>query len=82
MYQRRSGAPPARSLKAMGQPDHRDGFKLILQPQKLDLPLRWRRSRTIFVHSMSDLFHEDVPLEYILHVFDVMRRASRHRFQD
>ena len=82
MYQRRSGAPLARSSKAMGQPDHQVGFTLTLQPQMLDLPLRWRRPRTIFANSMSDRFHDDVPLAYNLRVFDVMRRASWHRFQD
>ena len=47
----------------------------------LELPLRWKKPQTIFVNSMSDLFHEDVPLEYIQRVFDVMRRAHWHRFQ-
>jgi protein gp37 len=47
----------------------------------LDLPLQWKRPQTIFVNSMSDLFHKDVPLEYIERVFDVMRRAHWHRFQ-
>ena len=47
----------------------------------LELPLRWKKSQTIFVNSMSDLFHNDVPLEYIQRVFDVMRRAHWHRFQ-
>jgi protein gp37 len=71
----------AERLQAMGQPNYRDGFALTLQPQMLELPLRWRRPQTIFVNSMSDLFHEDVPLGYIQRVFDVMRRASWHRFQ-
>jgi protein gp37 len=71
----------AERLQAMGQPNYRDGFKLTLQPQMLELPLHWKRSQTIFVNSMSDLFHEDVPLDYIQRVFDVMRRAHWHRFQ-
>ena len=68
-------------LQAMGTPAYRDGFELTLQPQKLDLPLRWRAPQTIFVNSMSDLFHEGVPTPYVQAVFDVMRRASWHRFQ-
>lgn len=71
----------AERLLAMGQPNYRNGFELTLQPQMLDLPLQWKRPQTIFVNSMSDLFHKDVPLEYILRVFDVMRRAHWHRFQ-
>jgi protein gp37 len=71
----------ARRLEAMGQPNYRNGFALTLQPQALELPLLWRRPQTIFVNSMSDLFHEQVPLEYILAVFDVMRRAHWHTFQ-
>jgi protein gp37 len=71
----------AERLLAMGQPNYRNGFELTLQPQMLDLPLQWKRPQTIFVNSMSDLFHKDVPLEYILRVFDVMRRAAWHRFQ-
>jgi len=68
-------------LKAMGQPNYANGFELTLQPHMLELPLRWKKPQTIFVNSMSDLFHKDIPLEYILRVFDVMRRADWHRFQ-
>ncbi len=71
----------AARLQAMGQANYRDGFALTLQPQALELPLRWKTPQTIFVNSMSDLFHEDVPCEYILRVFEVMRRAYWHRFQ-
>ncbi len=71
----------ARRLRAMGQPNYRNGFALTLQPQLLDAPLRWRRPRTIFVNSMSDLFHESVPEDYIAAIFAVMRRAHWHRFQ-
>jgi protein gp37 len=71
----------AKRLQAMGQPNYRDGFRLTLQPQMLELPLTWRKPQTIFVNSMSDLFHTDVPLDYIQRVFDVMRRAHWHRFQ-
>ncbi len=68
-------------LKAMGQPNYRNGFRVTLHPHVLEVPLRWRRPRTIFVNSMSDLFHRNVPFEFIRRVFDVMRRASQHRFQ-
>jgi protein gp37 len=71
----------AERLRAMGQSNYRNGFELTLQPQMLELPLRWKRPQMIFVNSMSDLFHEDVPLDYIRLVFDVMRRAHWHRFQ-
>jgi protein gp37 len=71
----------AERLQAMRQQNYRNGFELTLQPQMLDLPLRWKKPQTIFVNSMSDLFHQDVPLEYIQRVFDVMRRAHWHRFQ-
>ncbi len=71
----------AKRLKAMGQSNYRSGFKLTLQPHMLDLPLQWKRPQTIFVNSMSDLFHKDVPVKYIERVFDVMKRASWHRFQ-
>lgn len=68
-------------LHAMGQVNYRNGFKLTLQPQMLGMPLRWKKPQTIFVNSMSDLFHKDVPAGYILEVFDVMRQAHWHRFQ-
>ncbi len=71
----------AERLQAMGQENYRNGFALTLQPHMLELPLRWKRPQTIFVNSMSDLFHREVPLEYIQKVFDVMRRATWHRFQ-
>jgi protein gp37 len=71
----------AERLQTMGQPNYRNGFTLTLQPHMLELPLRWKKPQTIFVNSMSDLFHRDVPLLYINQVFDVMRRAHWHRFQ-
>jgi protein gp37 len=71
----------AERLQAMGQANYTNGFKLTLQPQMLDLPLTWKRPRTIFVNSMSDLFHEGVPEDYIQKVFAVMARVSWHRFQ-
>jgi protein gp37 len=71
----------AERLQAMGQPNYRNGFELTLQPRMLELPLSWKRPQRIFVNSMSDLFHKDVPLDYIQQVFDVMHRAHWHRFQ-
>jgi len=68
-------------LQAMGQPNYADGFRLTVQEHMLELPLRWKLPQVIFVNSMSDLFHKDVPTAYIQRVFDVMRRASQHRFQ-
>jgi protein gp37 len=71
----------AERLQAMGQANYRNGFALTLQPQMLELPLQWKKPQTIFVNSMSDLFHDEVPLAYIQRVFEVMARASWHRFQ-
>ncbi len=71
----------ANRLRAMGQPRYANGFKVTLQPDVLELPLQWRLPRTIFVNSMSDLFHRDVPNDYILKCFDIMRRAPQHIFQ-
>jgi protein gp37 len=68
-------------LRAMGQPNYKNGFAVTMQPHMLNLPLRWKMPQTIFVNSMSDLFHRDVPTDYILRVFDVMNEASHHRFQ-
>jgi protein gp37 len=71
----------AHRLQRMGQANYRNGFELTLQPQTLDLPLRWKSPRRIFDNSMSDLFHQDVPFEYVKRVFDVMARAHWHQFQ-
>ncbi|MFM2375002.1 MAG: hypothetical protein RLZZ165_98 [Bacteroidota bacterium] len=71
----------ARRLKAMGVPQYKDGFKVRLAPQVLDAPRGWRRGRTVFVNSMSDLFHEDVPLAYIQAVFKVMNETPQHTYQ-
>lgn len=66
-----------------GTPSHyfENGFDVQLRPDKLDQPLRWRKPRRIFVNSMSDLFHDDVPDHYIARVFSVMACTSRHTFQ-
>lgn len=71
----------ARRLHAMGQPNYRNGFKLTLQRQVLELPLNWKKPQVIFVNSMSDLFHKDVPISYIKNVFEVMEMAHWHQFQ-
>lgn len=65
----------------MGQPNYVNGFNLTLQPQALELPLRWKKPQRIFVNSMSDLFHADVPMEFIQQIFAVMGRANWHQFQ-
>jgi protein gp37 len=71
----------AKRLQLMGQPNYRDGFKVTLQPQALDVPLRWRKPRTIFVNSMSDLYHADVPDSFIRQVFESMNAAHWHQYQ-
>lgn len=66
-----------------GVPGHpfEQGFDLRLVPEKLQEPLRWRSPRKIFVNSMSDLFHEGVPVDYIVSVGEIMRAANWHVFQ-
>ncbi len=68
-------------LQAMGQPHYANGFRLTLHDEALDWPLRSRKPQMIFVNSMSDLFHHEVPVEFIQRVFSTMRRASWHTFQ-
>jgi len=68
-------------LKAMGQPNYFNGFRLTLHEHVIELPLRWKRPQTIFVNSMSDLFHKDVPVDFIFKIFNVMTQASHHKFQ-
>ncbi len=71
----------AKRLHGMGQARYANGFKLTLQEDVLELPLSWRKPQLIFVNSMSDMFHKDVPKQFILRIFEVMRRASWHQFQ-
>lgn len=71
----------AKRLQKMGSINYLNGFKVTLQPHMLDRPRKWKRSRKIFVNSMSDLFHDDVPLEYIKEVFKVMNECDNHTFQ-
>jgi protein gp37 len=68
-------------LQAMGQPNYARGFDLSLHENALELPLKWKKPQTIFVNSMSDLFHKAVPVEFILRAFEVMCRADWHRYQ-
>ena len=68
-------------LQAMGNPSYKNGFSMALHEDTLELPLKWKKPQTIFVNSMSVLFHEDISLDFILRVFDVMHRADWHRFQ-
>jgi protein gp37 len=65
----------------MGSPKYTHGFDIAVHETVLDQPLKWKRPRKIFVNSMSDLFHEKVPDEFILRVFESMRKADWHQFQ-
>ncbi|HDZ01227.1 MAG TPA: phage Gp37/Gp68 family protein [Nitrospirae bacterium] len=71
----------SRRLKAMRQPNYRNEFKLTLHEHALELPLKWKKPQTIFVNSMSDLFHKDVPTEFIKQIFEMMNKAYWHHFQ-
>ncbi len=71
-----------RRLKAMGQEKYKFGFdKIISHPSTLSIPYTWKSSKMIFVNSMSDLFHDDIPLEFIQQVFKVMNENPQHVFQ-
>lgn len=71
----------ARRLQAMGAPGYERGFRLSLHPQRLEEPLRRKRATTYFVNSMSDLFHKQVPDEFLDRIFDVMRATPQHTYQ-
>ena len=68
-------------LQAMGCPNYAKAFRVTVHDHVLSLPVGWNRPRTIFVNSMSDLFHEEVPTAFILRVFEVMRKTPQHTFQ-
>ena len=68
-------------LQAMGQPNYLNGFKVTIHEHFLPLPLQWRKPQTVFVNSMSDLFHKSVPKTFIFRTFDVMNQAAWHTFQ-
>ena len=71
----------AMRLKAMNQPNYKNGFDLSLHSEFVSLPLTWKKSQVIFVNSMSDLFHAKVPEYFILDVFNTMSKADWHTFQ-
>lgn len=71
----------SKRLKAMGNSNYTNGFDVTLHEKMLDRPLSWKKPRLIFVNSMSDLFHEKVPFEFIEAVFGTMKKASWHTFQ-
>ena len=71
----------SKRLKAMGVEKYTNGFKLSLHPDSLETPLNWKNPRRIFVNSMSDLFHEDIPEDFIYKAFSIMRQADWHQFQ-
>lgn len=71
----------AARLQSMGIENYRNGFKLTLHPHMIDKPLEWKKPSVIFVNSMSDLFHKDVPEEFVLTVFETMSKAHWHQFQ-
>ena len=71
----------ANRLQLMGNRRYKNGFRLTLHDDVLDLPSSWSRGRMVFVNSMSDLFHERVPLEFIQRVFGTMRKCPQHTFQ-
>jgi protein gp37 len=68
-------------LRAMGQRNYINGFELTIHEKMITIPLFWKKPRLVFVNSMGDLFHEQVPIDFILEVFRVMQNASWHRFQ-
>jgi protein gp37 len=71
----------ALQFQRRGVRNYEDGFKLKLLPERLDMPLHWKKTKMIFVDSMCDLFHDGVPLEYIKRIFGVMKQADWHMFQ-
>lgn len=71
----------AKRLRMMGQPNYANGFQVALHEHVLKYPLLWKKAQNIFVNSMSDLFHEQVPDSFIFKVFDVMKQAYWHQFQ-
>lgn len=68
-------------LQAMGNPSYANGFEVTTHTNVLNYPLKWNKPQNIFVNSMSDLFHEEIPEEFIMKIFDVMCRADWHHFQ-
>ncbi len=71
----------SRRLRGMGVEKYRNEFALTLHEESLEEPLRWRKPHNIFVCSMSDLFHKDVPYEFIDRVFEIIKQTPQHRYQ-
>jgi len=71
----------SKRLQAMGMKKYANGFKLTIQPDALNIPYQLKKPSTIFVNSMSDLFHEEIPFEYLQQVFKVMNDCPQHSFQ-
>ncbi len=71
----------SRRLQGMGIEKYKDGFAVRMHPDALRIPYSWKTSKIVFVNSMSDLFHENIPLEFIQRVFDVMNDNPQHVFQ-
>ena len=71
----------AKRLKAMGVKKYRNGFKTTIHPDVLHDPLTWTKPRMIFVNSMSDLFHDDIPFSFLEQMFDIMNSCPQHVFQ-
>ena len=71
----------ARRLKAMGQEKYKNGFELTLHPEVLNEPYTWKKGKMIFVNSMSDFFHKEIPIEYIQQIFRVIKDNPQHVFQ-
>ncbi len=70
-----------RRLQSMGIDKYKDGFKIGVHEDALDIPYTWKKPKVVFVNSMSDLFHPDVPLEFIQKVFEVMNNTPQHTYQ-
>ena len=71
----------ARRLKAMGQEKYTNGFTVTLHERCLNEPLNWKGNHNIFVCSMSDIFHENVPFEFVDKMFNVIKQTPQHRYQ-
>jgi protein gp37 len=71
----------SRRLKSMGQEKYQNGFELTLHPDVLNEPYSWKKGKMIFVNSMSDLFHKDIPIKYIQQIFKVIKYNPQHVFQ-
>ncbi|MFA6084254.1 DUF5131 family protein [Mucilaginibacter sp.] len=71
----------SRRLKAMGVEKYKDGFKIRVHPESLNIPFTWKKPKVVFVNSMSDLFHDEIPLDFIKAVFSVMNATPQHTYQ-